>query len=197
MIRIGGLVLLLIMTAMPSLADDALPSLAVQNRKYTERHEFTAAFGTLPLDAFTKGITFSGGYTLHFNDVWAWEVGQFFYSLPSDTDLESELRAFDIKPTPFERAEQFVTSNIVFKPLYWKGAWLNDSLTYGEFFMVAGGGYGWLTRTARPAVDAGVGARVYVNSFTSVRVDVRHLSFFNDADVQNELWLGLGLSLSP
>ena len=73
-------------------------------------------------------------HTLHFNDLFAWEVAQFFYSFGVDTDLENELLAFDLKPTPFERVEQYVTSNVLFKPLYWKGAWLNDALGYGEFF---------------------------------------------------------------
>ena len=153
--------------------------------------------GVLPMDAFTKGITGSGAYTLHFNDVIAWEVAQFFYSFPTETELKDELRAFDLKPTPFERIEQFVTSNVLFKPLYWKGAWLNQTLTYGEMYLAAGGGYGWLSRTERPVVDAGVGFRFYFGDLVSTRLDVRHLSFFNDADVHNDIWVGLGVSLSP
>ena len=54
-------------------------------------------------------MTASGSYTLHFNDLFAWEVAQFFYSFGVDTDLENELLAFDLKPTPFERVEQYVT----------------------------------------------------------------------------------------
>ncbi|MEE2789315.1 MAG: outer membrane beta-barrel domain-containing protein [Myxococcota bacterium] len=183
--------------AMPCLADDGLPSLAVQNRKHTETHEFTAYVGVLPMDAFTKGLTLSGSYTLHFSDLIGWEVGQFFYSQPFETDLESELRAFDLKPTPFERVEQFVTSNVVFKPLYWKGAWLNSALSYGEFFLTAGGGYGWLTRTERPVASFGGGFRMYVNQFLSFRLDLRDLLFISENDTQNELWVGLGVSISP
>jgi len=178
-------------------AESALPSLAVQNRKYTNTHEFTASLGTLPLDAFTKGVTGSGAYTLHFNDLFAWEVVQFYYSFPIDTNLASELRSYNLKPTPFERVEQFVTSNFIFKPLYWKGAWLNGALGYGEFFLAAGGGYGWLTRTQRPAIDAGIGFRVYVHDLVSIRFDLRDVAFVSDIDTQNELWLGLGVSLSP
>ena len=188
---------LVVAWAAPSIADDGLPSLAVQNRKHTETHEFTAFVGMLPLDAFTKGVTFSGSYTLHFTDIIGWEVGQFFYSLPMDTELESELLAFNLKPTPFERVEQFVTSNVVFKPLYWKGAWLNSALSYGEFFLLAGGGYGWLTRTQRPVISTGLGFRVYINQLISMRFDLRDLMFVSENDTQNELWVGLGISLSP
>ncbi len=180
-----------------SLAETVLPSLAVQNRKYTATNEFTVSAGVLPLDAFKKGFSLSGAYTLHFNDLWAWEVAQFFYSFPMETDLESELRAFDLKPTPFERVEQFVTSNVLFKPLYWKGAWLNSVLGYGELYLSAGGGYGWLTRTQRPAVSGGFGLRVYITELVSVRFDFRDIAFVSEIDTQNELWLGLGVSLAP
>ena len=180
-----------------AIADTVLPSLAVQNRKYTASHEFVVSAGLLPLDAFEKGFTLSGSYTLHFSDLWAWEVGQFFYSFPMETELEAELKAFDLKPTPFERVEQFVTSNVLFKPLYWKGAWLNDALGYGEFYLVAGGGYGWLTRSQRPAISGGLGVRLYITELVSVRMDVRDVAFVSDIDTQNELWIGLGVSLAP
>lgn len=182
--------------AAPGLASaDALPARAVQNRKYGGTHEFTVAVGLLPLDAFEKGLTVSGAYSLHFTDTLAWEVAQFFYSFPLETDLRAELGAFDLRPTPFERVEQYVTSNFVFKPLYWKGAWLNDGLTYGELMLLVGGGYGWLTRTKRPVVDVGVGVRVYATDWASFRLDVRGLSFVNEDDAHNELWIGLGVSL--
>lgn len=185
------------MLPITAVAESVLPSLAVQNRKYTDTHEFTASVGTLPLDAFKKGLTLSGSYTLHFNDLFAWEVAQFFYSFAVETDLEAELIAFDLKPTPFERVEQFVTNNILFKPLYWKGAWLNSGLGYGEFFLAAGGGYGWLTRTQRPVVNIGLGFRIYLHELVSIRFDLRELAFISENDTQNELWLGLGISLSP
>ncbi len=193
--RLIALFFVLLFAAGPALAADSLPALAVQNRKYSDKHEFTGAVGLLPLDAFTKGVTFSGAYTLHFTDVLAWEVVQFFYSLPSETSLQDELRAFDLQPTPFERVEQYVTTNFVFKPLYWKGAWLNENLSYGEYMLLLGGGYGWMTRTQRAVVDVGLATRIYASELVSFRLDVRGLSFINADDVQNELWLGLGISL--
>lgn len=174
---------------------DTLPAQAVQNRKYGDTHEFTVAVGMLPLDAFEKGLTVSGAYSLHFNQTFGWEVVQFFYSFPIETDLADELDAFDLRPTPFERVEQFVTTNFVFKPLYWKGAWLNDGLGYGELLLLMGGGYGWMTRTQRPVADVGAAFRVYASEWVSFRLDVRGLGFFNEDDLHNELWIGLGVSL--
>jgi outer membrane beta-barrel protein len=186
------------MAALPAVwaADDpALPGLAVQSRRHTQTHEFTAAVGVLPLDAFEKGLTVSGAYTLHFTDVFAWEVAHFFWSFPLETDLRDELNAFDIEPTPFERVEYFLTTNFVFKPLYWKGAWLNDGLAFGELMFLVGGGYGWMTRSERPVADIGVAYRLYVSESVSLRLDVRDHAFFNAEDIQNELWIGLGVSL--
>ena len=99
------LLTLSILLPISAAAESVLPSLAVQNRRYTQTHEFSAFVGHLPMDAFTKGVTASGSYTLHFNDLFAWEVAQFFYSFDVDTDLENELLAFDLKPTPFERVQ--------------------------------------------------------------------------------------------
>ncbi len=193
---LGSLLLLLGLVAPPAQAEEApLPTLVVQNRRVTHTHEFTAAVGVLPLDAFEKGITVSGAYTLHFNELFGWEVAQFFYSFPVETELAADLRAFDLQPTPFERVEYFVTSNLVFKPLYWKGAWLNDGLSYGELLLVMGGGYGWLTRTSRPVADVGAAVRLYASDLVSLRLDLRYVPFFNLDDLQNELWIGLGASL--
>lgn len=175
--------------------------MVVQNRRFDPTHEFSFAVGWLPLDAFTKGVSLSGSYTLHFSDSWAWEVGHFGYSLQYNTPLWDQLEAIDTRPAPFETVDFYATSSLLWKPLYWKGSWLNSSLAYGELFLTLGGGYGWLTRSARPALDAGGGIRIYGNSLISFRLDLRYLMFFGDQiferfDVKDELWIGLGTSLS-
>lgn len=175
-------------------------SLAVQNRRYFMRHELSLAVGLLPMDAFTKGLTASGGYTLHFDTSFAWEIAHFFYSFPLDTGLKGDLDAFDLRPTPFEVLKMYLSSNFVWKPIYWKGAFLNDSLVHGELMLTAGGGYGWFTRSSRPMVNYGAGIRLFLTRVLSARLDVRHMMFFtydakNGLGLHNELWLGLGASL--
>jgi len=192
------MVVMLTLGALPPAAhadDGALPSMAVQNRRHGGTHEFTAAVGTLPLDAFTKGLTVSAAYSLHFDELFAWEVAQFFYSFPVETDLKGELGVYDLRPTPFERVEYYVTTNFVFKPLYWKGAWLNSALSYGELLLLLGGGYGWMTQSSRPVVDVGVATRIYASDWASLRLDVRGLTFVNEESAHHELWIGLGVSL--
>jgi len=183
--------------------DDASPyaSVVVQNRRHLGTHEISAGVGVLPLDAFTKGVTANASYTLHFNETWAWEVGQFVYSFHVDTDLNSELETFELRPTPFELLEYYAMSHLVFKPIYWKGSWLNDSLIYGEMFFVVGAGYGWYTRSSRPGTDIGLGMRLFGTGILSFRLDVRYLAFFDDSilddfETRNDLWINLGTSLT-
>ena len=176
-------------------AQSQIPQKVVQNRKAIDLYEWTVSAGSLPLDAFKKGITASAGLTLHYNHQWAWEAVQYTYSFEYKTALEDELRRFQLESTPFERVESYVTSNVVFKPLYWKGAWLNSAMSYGEFFVLAGGGYGWLSLTSRPVVDGGMGIKLFHTNGLTTRLDVRWLTFFTAEDFQHELWVGLGVSL--
>lgn len=172
-----------------------LATVAVQNRRHLESHEFGVAIGILPLDAFTKGLTISLAYTYHFDETFAWEMLQGTYSIPIRTPLNDDLEALDIRPTPFEVVQAYATSNFVFKPIYWKGAWLNGNLIYGEIFMTLGGGAGVLTRSIRPAIDAGLGFRFFASENVSFRLDVRDIAFVTTSDIQNEIWIGLGLSI--
>ncbi len=174
---------------------------AVQNRQHVHRHEFSGFVGVLPLDAFTKGLTASASYTLHFDPLRAWEVVHFGYSFPFDTHLRDDLEALDIAPTTFEVLRLFVTSNFIYKPVYWKGALHNRRLLHGEIFLAGGGGWGLMTRSGRPALDAGLGMRLFASEQVSFRMDIRAISLFaythehRDLQLHNELWLGLGISL--
>ena len=177
--------------------DKDLSTLAVQNRTYSLRHEFTGWVGTLPLDAFKKGLTFTGAYTLHFNDVVAWEVGQFTYSYVIETELNDDLKNLETPAshTPFEWVKYYGTSSFLFKPVYMKMAVLNSNVVFGELYLLAGGGFGKMTITKRPVANYGGGARVYLGKYFSVRLDVRNYMFLNKDDIQNELWVALGAAV--
>jgi len=181
--------------------DEGYQSLAVQNRKYSMTHELSIGVGVLPLDAFQKGVTVGGAYTLHIDEQFAWEVAQFSYSFTFDTDLNDDLAAFDLRPTPFEVVQYYLSSNFVWKPIYFKGSVMNDSLVFGELMFVLGAGYGWFTRSSRPLVNYGFGMRFFGSEIFSVRVDARHLMFISidtetGADLHHELWINLGVSIS-
>ena len=203
--RRAAMLVVILMMLLPALgfADErrSYSSVVVQNRQYDPTHEFGVGLGLLPLDAFTKGVALSGSYTLHFNEAVAWEVGQFVYSLQYDTDLKQDLGAFDLRPTPFEALDYYVSSSVVLKPLYWKGAFFNSSLLHGEMLLSLGGAYGWFTRSTRPGVTVGGAVRLWGTELVSVRLDARYLMFFNDAVLENfetkdELWVSIGTALT-
>lgn len=180
----------------------AYESMAVQNRLYDQTGEFSFFVGMLPLDAFTKGLTLSGAYTQHFSDLIGWEIIHGYYSFHLNTGLWDDLKVYELQPTPFEVVENtLLTTNLVIKPVYWKGSWLNSSLLHGEMMIFAGGGYGWFTRSKRAALDLGLGIRFYASRVFSFRLEVRHhlffkSSIFEELDLHHELWTGLGVSAS-
>jgi len=173
-------------------------ALAVQNRHYDATHELTLFGGLLPLDAFTKGATLGGAYTLHFSSMFAWEIVHVAHSFQYDTDLAEKLRREgNLEPVPFEILERVYTTALVLKPLYWKGALTATQVIHGEFFVTAGGGFGEWTRSQRPAAMLGGGFRLYLTELFSVRFDVRdHFFVFDEFELEQELWMALGCSLS-
>jgi len=170
---------------------------AVQDRRHVPTHEFTIWGGTLPVDAFTKGVTVSGAYTVHFSDLFAWEAVQFTYSFPFDTPLKGQLEALPqpVAPTPFEVTEFYGTSNFVFTPFYGKSTVMNDSLIRHEFSLLAGGGVGRMTLSTRAVANYGATFRLFAGKSVSFRLDTRHVMLIGPQDVQHELWLGLGIGL--
>jgi|GEM_PF-927844 len=176
-------------------------SLVVQERIFNPDHEFTLIGGLLPLDAFTKAVTLGGAYTLHFNELYAWEVVNASYSFHYDTSLKADLAAFEVQSTPFEVLDYYVSSNFVFKPVYWKGSLLNSGLIRGELYLVGGGAFGAFTRSNRGGVNAGGGIRLFTSELVSFRFDTRYFMFFNDTilddfSFKDELAINLGASLA-
>jgi len=203
--KMKSMFLILAISMLPALSfggeegdGSGLRALAVQNRQHTGTHEFTAFVGTLPIDAFTKGLTFTGAYTIHFSNMWAWEVGQFTYSYGINTDLYDDLASLPqpVEPTPFEVIKFYVTTGLVWKPIYGKLAVLNKKQVFGELYLGVYGGYAKMTITDRPIAGFGGGFRVYLGSVASIRLDIRDYMAFNAEDIKNELWIALGLGLS-
>lgn len=173
----------------------------VQERLYAMRHEIAITGGVLPLDAFYKGITVGGGYTIHFADAFAWEVAHFDYSFHVETDLAGELKSnFGVQPTAFDRIRYFALSSFVFKPLYGKWSLLNRAVLRDEVFLTVSGGMLKLVDTPadrfQPVVGGGVGVRIFVTDWLSVRVDVRDFVYFDGTEATNVLHITLGPSLN-
>ena len=151
--------------------------LAVQDREYRKNHEVTLAIGALPLDAFYKGYIAQVGYTFHFTDTFAWQVGRFAYSFDVDTGLKSQLfNQWGVTPTQFPEVQWMAGSDLVWTPIYGKISFLNRSVTHFEVFLLAGATVFDLTNVPglpfRPGVNLGLGARLFITQHVSFRLDV-------------------------
>jgi outer membrane beta-barrel protein len=151
---------------------------AVQERQYRMNHELTLGVGVLPADAFYKGVLGSVGYTYHFSDSFAWQVGRGSYSYNLKTSLREQLeRDFEVSPTntAFEEQVQWmVGSDLVWSPIYGKMAINNRSVVHFTGFLLGGATVMKLQRTDgfRPALNLGLGVRVFTGRNLSFRFDV-------------------------
>jgi outer membrane beta-barrel protein len=186
--------LLLLVSLLPGLARAQAEALenpgtvsAVQERLYRMNHELTLGVGALPADAFYKGYIASVSYTFHFTDSFAWQVGRGSYSYNVKTSLRSQLeRDFGVSPTStaFEDEVQYlVGSDLVWSPLYGKTALLNRKVVHFTGFLLGGASILKLNRSDgfRPAVNLGVGMRVFTSQLISFRLDVTNNVVFAGA----------------
>ena len=154
---------------------------AVQEREYRMSHELSFGVGVLPLDAFYKGLTAQVGYTYHFSDHFGWQVGRGLYSYNVATGLRNQLeRDFGVLPTQFQQVQFMVGSDLVWSPFYSKTAVGNSKVIYGETFFLLGGSVlklqnitgGGAAIPLRPAVNVGIGFRLFRSKGVSVRLDI-------------------------
>lgn len=159
---------------------------AVQDRQYRMNHELTLGIGVLPLDAFYKGVMAQIGYTYHFSDSFAWTIGRAAYSYNLDTDLRNQLeRDFGVLPTAFDQVNWFIGSDLMWSPWYGKFAYLNQSVTHMEAFLVGGlsvmkltlksgsnSSFAGIAGGFRPALNLGLGLRLFTSKVISWRLDL-------------------------
>ena len=172
---------------------------SVEKRNILGHHEIALSIGTLPMDAFGKGLTLQGTYTYHFNQLFGWEVVSGIYSFTIGTGLEEELRErFQVEAESEPTIVALLDSNFVFKPLYGKIAVLNDTLITSELFFVAGPALSFFDDNSTPVgLDAGFGMRFFVGRYFSFRFDIRdYVLFAGSDDVRNLLYISAGVGLT-
>jgi outer membrane beta-barrel protein len=156
-------------------------AVVIQDREFNLGHEFTVSTGTLPLDAFVKGIALTGRYTLHFDDFNAWEMLGVTYSLDVDSGLSEILASrFGLQPAQEARLHLVAETNYVAKPFYGKFALFNSVIIYQELFLNAGFTLSyWSDNSFRPGPDVGAAVRFFVADWLSLRFDIRHALVMN------------------
>ena len=150
---------------------------AVQERQYRMNHELALGVGVLPLDAFYKGYIATVGYTFHFTDSFAWQIGRFAYSYDVDTGLKGQLlNQYGVLPTQFPEVSWMVGSDIIWSPIYGKWSFLNRSVIHFETYVLGGISVLDLTNQAsglpfKPGLNVGLGFRVFTSKRVSFKLD--------------------------
>jgi outer membrane beta-barrel protein len=145
---------------------------SIQNREYRLSHELSIAAGFLPLDAFYKGVTARVGYTYHFGDHFAWQLGRASVSKNTSTGLRKQLeRDFGLLTTDFDEVQWIVGSDLVWAPFYGKTTFMNLGLVYLELYFLGGGSGVKVQTGVLPAVSAGMGFRFFATKSLSIRIE--------------------------
>jgi len=179
--------------------DDTGKVEAIQNRLYRLGQEIEVAIAVLPYDAFYKGVAPEGSYTLHFNDMVAWEIVRVGYSINFDTNLKTQLLNFGVKAVSFAETQLFLTSSLIWSPMYYKATLFNSSVFHGEFYGLLGGGAfqqvtGQTTQFV-PAVDIGLGGRIFLSQVLSLRLEIRENLLISNS-LTSVVDINLGLSFN-
>lgn len=171
---------------------------SIEKRDLMGTHEIAAAIGTLPLDAFDKGLTIYGSYTYHFTHLIGWELIGGVYSINFETGLEKELNdRFNVQPEKEGTLDAIIQSNFVLKPFYGKISLFNHYTLTSELFFTVGPALGFFTAASPFGANVGGGIRFFLGKYFSVRFDIRDYLFFPEfKEVDNNLFLSLGLSLT-
>ncbi|NOZ88183.1 MAG: outer membrane beta-barrel domain-containing protein [Deltaproteobacteria bacterium] len=176
---------------------------AVQPREYRMNHEFSLSLAFLPLDAFYKYFAIGGEYVLHIDDFWAWQVIHFSFSqyMDVDTGLKKELhKKWDASATSTPKLKYFLDTSVMLKLLYGKAAIMNDYVVQDETYLLLGAGVQHIAMFWFPAVNLGLGLRVFITKTISLRGEVREYIYFEEGarssggGVHSTLYLGLAFS---
>ncbi len=176
---------------------------AVQNRIFHRSHELDLSVGYIADDAFFQVYPIGLGYTFHFNERIAWEVGRVQYMFNQERNLKKTLEEeFNVTPERFPEPKYMYHSHLVYKPLYGKHAFLNRGIINNEIYLFAGAGmahYEWQLSTGETqeedamSISFGAGLKYYLNKSFCLNFEIRELMNFREDETENNLYFGLGL----
>lgn len=165
------------------------------------RFELFPSLGVTTNDPFYRTWSIDGRAAWHINDALAVELGGayvppfFIEKLPVVDLLREEGRLINADAKLLGRADLGIT----FSPVYGKVAILSDAIIHFDTFAIAGAGAVFDTNQefVHPAMDVGVGARVFLLRWLVVRADLRDYVYpqdrFGISTLQNLLTLNLGV----
>ena len=176
---------------------------AIQSRVFHHNHEINLGFGYIANDDFYNVFPLSLGYTLHFNELFAWEVARGHYIINREKDLKQDLEEkFGVTPSVIREPRYAVHSHIVLKPLYGKDIFRDRTVINHETYLFAGGGaviyekqfsVGDSENEIAPSVSLGIGQKTFINKKFALNIELRDWVNFRGDKTINNFWFGFSL----
>jgi outer membrane beta-barrel protein len=193
---LGFLGLLLLPWTARAQAKSGVQAYAVQEHPDQYKEEVTLTASYLLEDHFNNYSAFGLSYIHNVNPYFAWEVIQAATASALPTGLEKSLNqkyGADV-PDKTDVIKYWISSNLVYTPLYMKNLFLGKTVVWSDLSLVGGYGIVRLLNTGSAnMIDAGAMLRFFHNESWTYKLDLRQYFFFTSA-VKPNFSVTLGLS---
>jgi outer membrane beta-barrel protein len=169
----------------------------IQERRFRPQNELSVGVGYLPLDPLTKGLTGSIGYTVHFDDHFAWRIVEAGVSSGVKSSIRKDLQNnYGRQDRQFDEPVVLATTELIWQFLYGRESLFNRGVIWTGTTMHLGGGAVILRKgdesTPRPAGLVGLGMKLYVDQDWALRLEARDLLVLKELALpEHVLWLTL------
>lgn len=162
----------------------------------TGKHEITPfMLGIQPGDSFRKQVSMGGSYTYHLTEDFALEAIHFLAYTNIKTGFQKDLR--ENANLEIERIEPVfsIGPTLQWSPFKAKSA-THENIYHFEGYLFAGGGFTKFEVGNSAMAMFGVGARVFLNRFAALKLDIRdYYDFKEDAGQRLNILLGASILL--
>jgi len=171
---------------------------AVSRRTFLKANRFELApqAGISTNDPFFRSWAFGTRGSWHFSEEFSLDLGGAFAPIQEQLDI---FRALNVDPRDLDLTKVATTTlvgygdiGVTFSPFYGKVALASEFVGHFDIFVSSGLGLvvdGQLTSPAvHPALEAGIGSRLFLNRWLCLRADVR--DFLYPSDINGEQSLG-------
>lgn len=167
-------------------------TVAIQNRPYILNKEVGLYYSYMPLDHFNHFHAFGANYLNYFNDYLAWEVVNAATVTKQSTGLSDRLlNDFGAVPDTFDILQYYITTSVIYTPIYMKHLYNNKDIRFGDISFVAGAGVARFERALNAnMVEAGFITRFLGSEGVNFKFDVRYKAFLS-GDLRPNISLGL------
>ncbi len=171
---------------------------AVSRRTFLKANRFELApqVGISTSDPFFRAWAFGTRASWHFSEEFTLDFGGSYAAVQEQLDI---FRALNVDPKDLDLSQVASTTlvgygdvGVTFSPFYGKVALASELVGHFDTFLSTGVGVvvdGAITSPGvRPALEVGLGSRLFVNRWLSVRADVRN--YLYPSDINGELGFG-------